>query len=177
VPLPQPSSDATPDYGSNKVCRRCDLSADKSIKQTVFETCEQWRRKSTLCKESMRLGFPYSPDWKLAIFYWTKATSGRLYTFTIYQNFRMISIRSHQHGLTVYLLLCHVRLPIDNFQKLHTRPFHVNLSPGGPRMFQLTVFVIPSVNRTNPILFPCPSHSGLRVRTSLRAEVCESAWV
>jgi ABC-type enterochelin transport system permease subunit len=39
-----------------------------------------------------------------------------------------------------------------------------------------TVFVIPSVKRTNSILLPGPSHSGLMVSTSLRAEVCESVW-
>lgn len=39
------------------------------------------------------------------------------------------------------------------------------------------MFVIPSVNRTNSILFPGVSQSGFRVKTSLNAEACDSAWL
>lgn len=40
-----------------------------------------------------------------------------------------------------------------------------------------TVLVMPSVNRTNSMLLPGPSQSGLRVRISLRADDWESAWL
>lgn len=44
-------------------------------------------------------------------------------------------------------------------------------------MLSRTVLVMPSVNRTNSIWFPGPSQCGFRVKTSLKADACESAWL
>lgn len=40
-------------------------------------------------------------------------------TFTIYQDFCVVTVGTHQHGLIVNLLLSQARFAIDYFQKLH----------------------------------------------------------
>ena len=64
-----------------------------------------------------------------------------------------------------------LRLMIFSSYSLLVQRSQSNLTPCRKH----TVLVIPSVNRTNSILFPGPSQSGFRVKTSRRAEVSESA--
>lgn len=47
-----------------------------------------------------------------------------LHTFTVYEDFCAISVRSHQYCLIVYLLVCQARFAIDDFQELRDRVSH-----------------------------------------------------
>lgn len=44
-----------------------------------------------------------------------------LRTFTVYEDFCAISVRSHQYGLIVYLFVRQAGLAVDDFQKLRGR--------------------------------------------------------
>jgi hypothetical protein len=40
------------------------------------------------------------------------------HTFAVYENFCMITVRSHQYCLLVYFLLCQARLAVYSFEQL-----------------------------------------------------------
>lgn len=46
------------------------------------------------------------------------------HTFTVYDEFRIVTVRSHQYCFVLYLLFTPFRLSIDDFEQLH----HVKLA-------------------------------------------------
>lgn len=95
----------------------------------------------------------------------------------------MVTVRSHQYCIVVYLLLGPARFAINDFEELPASisdgliaQVYEKRAAEGQRG-KHTVLVIPSVNRTNSIWLPGPSQCGFKVRTSLNAEACESAWL
>lgn len=104
------------------------------------------------------------------------------HTFAVYDNFRTVTVRSHEYCFVVYLLRGPFRFAINDFEKLqavspHKVPNAYSHFQCGKCTIEHTVLVMPSVNRTNSIWLPGPSQSGFRVKASLRAEACESAWL
>jgi hypothetical protein len=96
-------------------------------------------------------------------------------TFSVYQDFRMITIRAHQHCLFIYLVVGRTGPSIDDFQKLLLTISYCHSKLHRMGSAAQTVLVIPSVNLTNSILLsPCPQ-SGFKARTSLNADAWESA--
>ena len=97
-------------------------------------------------------------------------------TFAIYEDLCAISVRPHQYCLIVYLFLRQAGFQVDNFKELGAVSLGLILKSLLPVSREAlgkeghTVLVMPSVNRTNSMLFPGPSQSGLRVRISLRAD-------
>lgn len=102
------------------------------------------------------------------------------HTFAVYDKFRTVTVRSHEYCFVVYLLFGPFRFAINDFEQLHCvspqEPLTVSVRETVVQI-EHTVLVMPSVNRTSSMLLPGPSQSGFRVRTSLRAEACESAWL
>lgn len=96
----------------------------------------------------------------------------------------MVTVRSHQYCIVVYLLLGPARFAINDFEELPAsisdglvaHSYEISELQRG-NVGKHTVLVIPSVNRTNSIWLPGPSQCGFKVRTSLNAEACESAWL
>ena len=106
------------------------------------------------------------------------------HTFAIYNKFRVVTVSSHEYCFVVYLFFGPFRFSINDFEQLHqvsptrfiSRSYSLCQS-SSMGMLSRTVLVIPSVNRTNSIWLPGPSQCGFRVKTSLKADACESAWL
>ena len=107
------------------------------------------------------------------------------HTFAIYDKFRVVTVSSHEYCFVVYLFFGPFRFSINDFEKLHhqvsptrfiSRAYSLCQS-SSMDILSRTVLVMPSVKRTNSIWLPGPSQCGLRVKTSLKADACESAWL
>lgn len=123
MPLSQPSGHCPPDSGLDQILRRGDRSSDKSIQETILEPGQKGRGKAALGEKSMGPGFSFKTSLlstrrarqeKQEQAHW----AGLRHTFTVNQNLRVVTIRTHQHGFAVDLLVGQAGLAVDDFQQL-----------------------------------------------------------
>ena len=97
-------------------------------------------------------------------------------TIAIYEHFRAASIGPQENCLVVNLLVRQARASLDSLQKLRRGLHSAIEDPSSNGYGERTVFVMPSVKRSNST-FPWElSHSGQRVKISRRADECASAF-
>lgn len=195
MPLGKLAGNTAEDRGSDQVQMSTGPATHEPIQKTVIETGKKGRSEAAAGEKRMRGGFPYGTQGLLSVKgrtgqqrrRWDSIRGeGRSWVFVLSRSMRISVPFPYARISTASLSICSsvqpdLRLMI--FKSCAVKSVNragLNGMVAWRRVSRKwrerrTVLVMPSVKRTNSILFPGPSQSGLRVRMRRRADACESA--
>lgn len=132
MPLAEAAGNAAPDFRAAEIWRRAHGTLDELVQQTVFEAGEKWGSELVAGQQGVRAGFSWraTASEQVAGLRGGAGRDGTGPTFSVNEHVGAAAVGSHEHGLTIYLLIGPARQLDHGLEKLRDGAFSARVAAG-----------------------------------------------